>query len=52
MVVTWMEGYIGHLESVYDFPRHLGGLAGMQLNNIRYSKSCSSKHMVMLLVVV
>ncbi len=38
MVVTWMEGYVGNLEAVgYTVPRHLGGLAGMQLNNIRYS---------------
>ena len=37
MVVTWMEGYIGSLEQRgYTVPRHLGGLAGMQLNNIRY----------------
>ena len=36
MVVTWMEGYVGSLEAAgYDVPRHLGGLAGMQLNNIR-----------------
>lgn len=36
MVVTWMEGFIGQLtEAGYTVPRHLEGLAGMQLNNIR-----------------
>jgi hypothetical protein len=36
MVVTWLEGYIGMLEQRgYSVPRHLGGMAGMQINNIR-----------------
>eukprot|EP01032_Pedospumella_encystans_P008138 gene8138-9693_t len=36
LVVSWMEGYIGTLqEKGYTIPRHLNGLAGMQLNNIR-----------------
>ena len=36
-----MEGYIGTLqEKGYTIPRHLNGLAGMQLNNIRYKLYC------------
>ena len=36
LVVTWMERFMVKLEEEgYDVPRHLGALAGMQLNNTR-----------------
>jgi hypothetical protein len=38
MLVTWMEGYLGVLrEKGYTIPRYLDGLAGVQLNGVRYT---------------